>query len=97
VCVYVCVCLPVCLSVCLSAFLFTSLTCVGVCVWVSVGLCMQVASGFDLLIINRYNIAWGIPDKWSLSLFLSLYPPPFLPKWSLSFLSFSPVSLSILP
>jgi len=25
---------------------------------------MQVASGFDLLIINRYNIAWGIPDKW---------------------------------
>jgi folate/biopterin transporter len=26
---------------------------------------MQVlASAFDLLIINRYNIAWGIPDKW---------------------------------
>jgi hypothetical protein len=23
-----------------------------------------VASAFDLLIINRYNIAWGIPDKW---------------------------------
>ena len=24
----------------------------------------MVASAFDLLIINRYNIAWGIPDKW---------------------------------
>jgi hypothetical protein len=23
-----------------------------------------VASAFDLLIINRYNIAWGIPDRW---------------------------------
>ena len=31
--------------------------------WVTT-LMQVVASAFDLLIINRYNIAWGIPDKW---------------------------------
>eukprot|EP00286_Rhodomonas_abbreviata_P018291 CAMPEP_0181310308 /NCGR_PEP_ID=MMETSP1101-20121128/12516_1 /TAXON_ID=46948 /ORGANISM="Rhodomonas abbreviata, Strain Caron Lab Isolate" /LENGTH=570 /DNA_ID=CAMNT_0023416927 /DNA_START=15 /DNA_END=1727 /DNA_ORIENTATION=+ len=31
--------------------------------WVTT-LLQVVASAFDILIINRYNIAWGIPDKW---------------------------------
>ena len=43
-----------------------------------------VASAFDLLIINRYNIAWGIPDKWfymfgDAVIGYNPLPPPCLP------------------